>query len=194
MRFRSCLLVPALAGVVVLVAVMMPAAAWLFFKPIRIIAPELNGVTCAGAVCVDDTARLPEAVQLHGEAMANVAAKLMPLNHPPRAVFCSTPACYSAFGGRGAGVAVFDLGVIIAPHAWQIYIVEHELIHMLQAQELGLLGRERTPMWFKEGMAFHVSDPPPGGLPDYAQGWAAQYREWEARVGRENVWQAIRAE
>lgn len=194
MRFGRNLPVAVLAGALLLIAVMIPAAAWLFFKPIRIIAPELNGVTCAGPVCVDDSAALPMAEQLYAEGMANVAAKLTALNRPPRAVFCSTRACYRAFGGRGAGVAVFDLGIVIAPHAWQTYIVEHELIHILQAQELGLLGRERTPIWFKEGMAFHVSDPPPDGLPDYAQGWAGQYREWEARVGRENVWEAIRAE
>jgi hypothetical protein len=59
---------------------------------------------------------------------------------------------------------------------------------MLQAQELGLRGRERTPLWFKEGMPFFVSAPPPFDLPDYAKPLVEQYATWEQRVGRDNVW------
>ena len=171
----------------------IPVAAWGFFKPVRIVAPQLNGVACAGAVCVEDMSTLPAALQLHSEAMSNVAAKLRPLRSPPRAVFCSTRACYHSFGGgMERGVTLFALGVIIPPESWQVYIVEHELIHMLQAQELGLLGRERTPAWFKEGMPFFVSAAPAFDVPDYAQPLIAEYQAWEQRVGRDNVWAEIR--
>jgi uncharacterized membrane protein len=71
--------------------------AWSFFKPIRVIAPELNGVTCAGAVCVEHLSTLSRAEELHETAMANIAAKLRPLSSPPRAVFCSTRQCYQSF-------------------------------------------------------------------------------------------------
>lgn len=181
-----------LAAVSLLALALLPAGAWAFFKPVRIVAPDLNGVTCAGAVCVEDMATRALAAELHATAMANVAAKLRPLSSPPRAVFCSTPECYGSFGGRGCGITVFNLGVVIAPECWQLHIVEHEFIHMLQAQELGLLGRERTPMWFKEGMPFHVSQSPEFDLPDYARPWAARYMAWEQQVGRENVWDEIR--
>jgi len=170
----------------------LAAGAWLFFKPIRVVAPGLNGVTCFGAVCVEEVSKLPLAEELHERAMANVAEKLRPLSSPPRAVFCSTRRCYQDFGGRGLGITVFDLGVVIAPGGWHLNIVEHEFIHMLQAQELGLIGRERTPMWFKEGMPFFVSNSPGFETPDYAKPWAAQYEEWEQRVGRESIWNEIR--
>lgn len=63
---------------------------------------------------------------------------------------------------------------------------------MLQAQELGLLERESAPDWFTEGMAFYLSEPPDFDLPDYARPWVSRYKEWEAQVGRENVWDEIR--
>lgn len=126
--------------------------------------------------------------------MWNIASKLGPLRSPPRAVFCSTRECYSSFGGgRESGAAIFHLGVIISPESWQTYIVEHELIHMLQAQELGLRGRERTPLWFKEGMPFFISDPPEFDLPEYAKPLASEYQRREKLVGRENVWHAIQS-
>lgn len=171
-----------------LLAASVPITAWAFFKPIRIVAPQLNGVTCVGAICVDSMATLPAAMQLHSDAMSNVAEKLRPLKSPPLAVFCSTRSCYESFGGVGRGITVFHLGVVIPPESWQTYIVEHEFIHMLQAQELGLRGRERTPLWFKEGMPFFISDPPPFDLPDYAKPLVEQYAAWEQRVGRDNVW------
>ncbi len=169
-------------------AASLPIAVWAVFRPIRIIAPQLNGVTCVDAICVDSSATLPAAEQLHADAMSNVASKLRPLASPPRTVFCSTRACYESFGGAGRGITVLDLGVVIPPDSWQTYIVEHEFIHMLQAQELGLRGRERTPLWFKEGMPFFVSAPPLFDLPDYAKPLVEQYAAWEARVGRDNVW------
>ena len=182
-----------LLSAALLLTAAIPVAAWALFKPVRIVAPHLNGVTCNGAVCVENPSTLPAALRLHAEAMSNVAARLRPLESPPRAVFCSTRACYQSFGGgMERGAAIFNLGIIIPPDSWQIYIVEHELIHMLQAQELGLRGRERTPPWFKEGMPFFVSAPPAFDLPDYARPLVAEYQAWEQRVGRDNVWAEIR--
>ena len=171
-----------------LIAASVPITAWVFFKPIRIIAPQLNGVTCVDVICIDSVATLPAALQLHSDAMSNVALKLRPLKSPPLTVFCSTRSCYESFGGNGRGITVFHLGVVIPPDSWQSYIVEHEFIHMLQAQELGLRGRERTPLWFKEGMPFFVSAPPFFDLPDYAKPLVEQYAAWEQQIGRDNVW------
>lgn len=171
-----------------LFAASLPIAAWAFFKPIRILAPQLNGVTCVDAICVDNLASLPAALELHAGAMSNVAQKLRRLKSAPLTVFCSSRACYQSFGGIGRGITIFDLGVVIPPDSWQTYIVEHEFIHMLQAQELGLRGRERTPLWFKEGMAFFVSAPPAFDLPDYAKPLVEQYAAWEQQVGRDKVW------
>ena len=130
-----------------LIAASVPITAWVFFKPIRIIAPQLNGVTCVDVICIDSVATLPAALQLHSDAMSNVALKLRPLKSPPLTVFCSTRSCYESFGGNGRGITVFHLGVVIPPDSWQSYIVEHEFIHMLQAQELGLRGPPTVDAW-----------------------------------------------
>jgi hypothetical protein len=44
------------------------------------------------------------------------------------AVFCSTGACHHAFvGGMERGMALLDLGIILAPGSWVPRIVEREL-------------------------------------------------------------------
>ena len=186
MKIRSVLMLAALALVASL-----PAIAWATFKPVRILAPGLNGVTCIDRLCVEEPSRLAEARALQRAAVDAVGRKLVPLEAPPMTVFCSTRRCYHAFGGgMERGATLFNWGVILPPDSWVPYIVEHEYIHMLQGQELGLLGRERTPDWFKEGMPFFVSEPPDHDLPDYARPLAARYQAWEQRVGRASVWEA----
>jgi hypothetical protein len=184
---RRSLLLAALVA-----ALCAPALAWAFFKPVRIFAPDFNGVRCRERVCVDDPAQFDRATALQRAAVAAVGRKLVPLERAPLTVFCATNACYRSFGGGGErGATLFDWGVILPPQSWVAHIVEHEYIHMLQAQQLGLYGRQQTPDWFKEGMPFLVSAPPDFDLPDYARPLAAEYAAWEARVGRANVWTAI---
>jgi hypothetical protein len=168
-----------------------PAIAWATFKPVRILAPTLNGVACVNRVCVEDPALLGRAELLQRNAISAVGRKLMPLQRAPLTVFCSSRECYHSFGGgMERGATLFNWGVILPPDSWVPHIVEHEYIHMLQAQQLGLVGRQRTPAWFKEGMPFFVSDPPDYDLPAYARPLVARYRSWEHDVGREHVWQA----
>ena len=41
-----------------------PVAAWMLYKPMRVIAPELNGVSCIGEdICTDNALRYEEAIQ-----------------------------------------------------------------------------------------------------------------------------------
>lgn len=174
-------------------AVAAPAITWASFKPVRILAPWLNGVSCVGRVCVEDPNELSRAEKLQLAAVAQVGIKLVPLDRPPLTVFCSTRECYHSFGGgMERGATLFNWGVILPPESWVPHIVEHEYIHMLQAQELGLLGRQRTPDWFKEGMPFDVSRPPEYDLPAYARPLVNRYKAWEQRVGSKHVWQAVR--
>ena len=181
-------IVIALAGALVLAA---PLVTWAAFKPVRILAPTLNGVTCTGRVCVEDPARLARAQALQRDAVDAVGEKLVALRETPLTVFCSTRACYRSFGGGAErGATLLDWGVILPPESWVAHIVEHEYIHMLQAEQLGLTGRQRTPDWFKEGMPFLVSAPPDDDLPAYARPLVARYQAWEQRVGRHEVWRA----
>jgi len=181
------------ALIALVVVASLPFVAWATFKPVRILAPELNGVTCTGRVCVEDAARLPRAIRLQQAAMARTAEDIGPLERPPLTVFCSTRECYRSFGGGlERGATLLDWGVILPSESWQTYLVEHEYIHMLQAEKLGLIGRQRTPDWFKEGMPFFISQPPDFDLPDYARPLVAKYRACERRVGRRHAWSAIR--
>lgn len=132
--------------------------------------------------------------ELQRAAVAEIARKLVALEQAPATVFCSTRKCYHSFGGgMERGAALLNWGVILPPESRVPYIVEHEYIHMLQSQQLGLLGRQRTTRWFKEGMPFFISDPPRHELPDYARPLIARYQAWEQRIGRENVWEAAAA-
>ena len=74
------------------------------------------------------------------------------------------------------GATLFNWGVILPPESWVPHIVQHEYIHMLQAQQLGLVGRQQAPDWFKEGMPFFVSEPPDYDLPAYARPLVARYQ------------------
>lgn len=177
--------------VITALAVATPAIAWATFKPIRTLAPAFNGITCFERVCVEDPTQFGRAEALQRNAISAVGRKLAPLQSVPITVFCSSRACYHSFGGGMEREAtLFNWGVIIPPDSWVPYIVEHEYIHMLQAQQLGLLGRQRTPAWFKEGMPFLVSEPSDHDLPAYARPLVSRYRSWEQRVGHENAWQA----
>ena len=181
----------ALGGATLALLAVMPAIAWASFKPVRILAPTLNGVTCVAQVCVEDPSKLALAQALQHNAIAAVGRKLVPLKQAPLTVFCSTRTCYQSFGGgMERGAAILNWGVILPPESWVAHIVEHEYIHILQAQQLGLLGRERTPLWFKEGMPFLISAPPAYDLPAYARPFVAQYKAWEQKEGRSNVWQS----
>lgn len=169
----------------------IPAIIWGTFKPIRILAPELNGVTCRARVCVENASHFGQATRLQRDAVGEVGRKLVPLKRAPLTIFCSTRRCYHSFGGgMERGATLLNWGVILPPDSWVPYIVQHEYIHMLQAQQLGLVGRQKTPAWFKEGMPFFVSEPPAFELPAYARPLASQYQKWEQRVGRKNVWHA----
>ena len=91
------------AALALLVA--MPVIAWAAFKPIRILVPTLNGVTCIAQVCVEEPPKLELAQLLQRNAVAAVRHKMVPLAAAPLTVFCLTRACYKSFGGgmeRGA--------------------------------------------------------------------------------------------
>src|SRR5258708_27025052 len=49
-----------LKRIVFIALLALPVAAWALVKPVRVLAPQLAGLTCHGEVCVDDPSRLPE--------------------------------------------------------------------------------------------------------------------------------------
>src|SRR5438874_13634472 len=76
----------------------VPLAAWALVKPLRVLAPQLEGLTCDEWVCVDDTSRRVEATRLYRDALKSVQTSVGALHAVPRAVFCATSVCSDVFG------------------------------------------------------------------------------------------------
>src|SRR4051812_13159003 len=90
-----CMLKP----IALVTLLLLPFAAWALVKPVRVLVPELAGVTCPSAhVCVDDPSRFAEATELYEEAVGFVQSRVGVIQPPPRAIFCSTEECSRAFG------------------------------------------------------------------------------------------------
>jgi hypothetical protein len=168
----------------------VPVAAWALIKPVRVLAPELAGVKCHGKICVDDPARLPEAAVLYDESVRFVQLNVGELRTLPRAVFCSTPACSEAFGSTSRiAYTVGTFAVVISNRGWKPHFVRHELIHHLQSERLGSLRNWLfKPTWFREGMAYSMSEDPRRSLPEPLQGYRSQFEHWFQRVGKAQLW------
>jgi hypothetical protein len=168
----------------------IPLAAWALVKPVRVLAPQWAGVSCVATVCVDDLSRLPEAQQLANEAIEFVQLNVGQLRHPPRMIFCSGKACSKSFGFTFDGAYnVATVGLVISDRGWQPYYVRHELIHHLQNEKLGSLQAWLLkPDWFKEGMAYSLSQDPRHPLPEPLEGYRNQYEAWAKRVGTQQIW------
>jgi len=184
MRKRVLLLLPLLA---------IPALSWAFFKPIRVLAPQLVGQTCEGAVCVDDPARLRDAQAIYRDALAFVDQSVGPIQSPPRAVFCSTAACSRRFGFTNNGAYTVGVsGIAISHRGWAPYFARHEMIHHLQNERLGVFGAWLgRPMWWREGMAYSLSLDERKLLPEPLQSYRSGFDQWLAKAGREKLWTAV---
>ena len=173
-----------------IVLLLIPGASWAFYKPVRVLAPELNGVTCIGsAICMEDVTRYEEASALYDEAFAFVNAVVGAIDEPPRAIFCSTEDCFESFGfDRAAAHTVGVSGIVVGPRGWKNHYIRHEIIHHLQAERLGVFEQWRSPNWFKEGMAYALSQDPRPVLSEPWQGYRSRFEAWFRSVGRKRLW------
>ena len=169
---------------------LLPLAAWAFVKPVRVLAPQLEGLTCVERVCIDDEARRAEAMRLYADALEYVQARVGSLETPPRAVFCSTQACSRSFGFSGQNAYTFGtMSFVISDRGWRPYFVRHELIHHLQNERLGALPAWLfKPVWFREGMAYSLSGDPRNPLPEPLQSYRARFDAWFKDVGPAQLW------
>jgi hypothetical protein len=178
-----------------LVLLAVPALSWAFFKPIRVVAPQLAGQTCDGPVCVDDAARLREAEAIYREALDFVDGSVGKIRSPPRMVFCSTIACSKRFGFTSNGAYTVGVaGIAISHRGWAPYFARHELIHHLQNERLGVFGAWLgRPTWWREGMAYSLSLDERRPLPQPLEGYRAGFDAWLATAGRDRLWTAVPA-
>jgi hypothetical protein len=192
MRMMRCskimkMLLPMLAFIVLFV----PFAAWTLYKPTRVLAPSwVGGISCVDAdICMDDTSRYTEALQLYKRALDSVSETVGPFQHKPRITFCSTQSCFRAFGfNKASAMTIAKYGIVISPRGWKPYYVRHEMIHHRQAEELGVLAPFRKPEWLMEGMAYSLSDDPRNPLSDRWQEDRDTFETWYKTVGRTNLW------
>lgn len=178
-----------LRGSILLVLLLAPPALWAFAKPLRLWAPSLHGLSCAEAVCVEEAERLAEATALYESALSRIDTFGTPLRKRPRMVFCSTDACYRGFGGGAERAITYPwVGSLIAPTSWAPHFARHELIHALQGQQLGEIGMLRKPAWFREGMAYAWSEPPPEDMPDAFVPLRDRFETWYAQIDARRLW------
>ena len=169
----------------------LPIAAWAFFKPVRVLAPELAGVSCIGEViCIDDPSRYVEASRLYESAIRFVGASVGEIGHKPLVIFCATDGCFQSFGlGQRSAATIGTFGIVVSPRAWKPHYLRHEMIHHLQKEKLGnLKAWIGTPEWFIEGMAYSLSEDPRPVLTEPWQQYRSRFEVWYRQVGKERLW------
>ena len=176
--------------ILLIVLLLIPGASWAFYKPVRVLAPELSDVRCIGdAICMEDVSRYEEAAALYDAAFGFVNAMVGEIKERPRAIFCSSQSCFESFGfERAAARTVGVSGIVVGPRGWKSHTMRHEMIHHLQAERLGVFEQWRSPEWFKEGMAYALSQDPRLVLSEPWHGYRSQFRAWFRSVGRERLW------
>lgn len=179
-----------LKRLLLIVMLCVPVATWAFFKPVRIVAPELAGLSCFNyTLCIDDLSRAHEAADLYDEALKFVEVSVGRIEYKPRVIFCSSDACAEHFSlGQRAGMTLGTLGIAIAPRGWKPFYLRHEMIHHLQSEQLGMLIAWTKPKWFLEGMAYFLSEDPRSKLSEPFQAYRSQFERWYAGVGKERIW------
>lgn len=171
-----------------------PVAAWAFFKPVRVVAPELAEITCIDdTLCTDDASRYREIALLYDEALHFVDSSVGLIENKPRVIFCGSEACFQSFGlGKRSAATMGTFGIVISPRAWKPHYVRHEMIHHLQYEKLGMIEALREPEWFMEGMAYSLSEDPRPKLSERFEQYRAQFEHWYQQVGKDELWEEAR--
>ena len=121
---------------------LLPIASWALYKPMRVLSPELNGITCANDyICIENHEKLNEATLLYNNAILFVNTSVGKVKNKPRITFCSSEKCYNSFGfhapAKATTVGISE--IIVSPRGWNDYFLRHEIIHHLQSEKLGVI-------------------------------------------------------
>ncbi|WP_206076629.1 hypothetical protein [Pseudoalteromonas rubra] len=178
-----------------LIIALSPLALWFGYKPIRILAPELNGLDCVSAtICIDDISQLDTASELYSSAHVFVEKHVAPFETNPRVIFCSSKSCFNSFGLNDMrAVTVSTFGVVLGPRGWESSFLAHEFVHHLQHEKLGNLEVWfDTPQWFMEGMAYSLTDEREA-LGEPWESYRDEFERWNKDSGTDNFWQRARS-
>lgn len=162
-----------------MVLMLVSLSALAFYKPVRVLMPELFGVNCHENVCVDDPLQFELAVALVGNAKNNLERQWGLFIDEPKVIFCSTEKCQMTFGHtKTAGYTFGSFGIIIQPRGWREHYVAHELIHYWQAENFGSLVHVYGESWVVEGMAYEFSNDPRSELHEPYESYRKKFSEW----------------
>jgi hypothetical protein len=180
---------------IILIALLLtPIVVWSAYKPVRVIVPQWNGVACVSEqICIEFPENADEAKALYDSALEFVNEFVDEVQTNPRVTFCSSAECFGAFGFRAPAKAktVGLSGIVVSPDGWKSHILRHEIIHHLQSEQLGIIRQWRSPPWFKEGMAYSLSEDA-RNLTEPFKGYREKFEKWSRQVGKEQVWEAAR--
>lgn len=186
---------PVFKRTILLALLLTPIVVWAAYKPVRIIAPQWNGVSCVTEqICIESPEKAEEAKVLYDSAVAFVNEFVGEVQRNPRITFCSSAECFGAFGFRAPAKAktVGLSGIVVGPDGWKSHILRHEIIHHLQAERLGIIGQWCSPPWFKEGMAYSLSKDA-RNLTEPFKSYREKFGNWRTQVGQEQMWEAASA-
>ncbi|NNF97309.1 MAG: hypothetical protein HKM94_10315 [Halobacteria archaeon] len=175
----------------IIILLTVPVAIWAFFKPVRVLAPELTGIFCASShICIDDKSHVEKATYLYEEALHFIENSLASIESKPRVIFCASSACAQSFGlGKRSAITVSTFGIIVGPRAWEPHYLRHEMIHYVQFEKLGTLKAWfGSPKWLTEGMAYYLSEDPRSELAEPFESYRSEFASWYQQVGRDNLW------
>jgi hypothetical protein len=180
---------------IVFLSVILVFAVFMFYKPSRILIPEINDVSCATtSICIDDMSRLKQAEELIATSVLEIENRLGPLQNYPKTVFCSAQACYEKFGFKHAAAhAIGRSGIVIGPRGWEPHYVKHEIIHYWQAENIGMVRMLFVDDWIIEGMAYALSGDPRAELDQPWQSYRAKFSDWYRSVGQNDLSVAIKS-
>lgn len=150
-----------LAGAVAMLILAGGTAAAAIPGPQRALCPQCFGLTDIGDdVFTDDPAPAAQLQALVALANAEMATFFGgPVRSHPRFVLCTTPECFTTFGGGSTGITYGWQLIRVAPHGLRPAIVTHELLHAELAVRVGwkTLWHDPVPVWFNEGLATYLA-------------------------------------
>ena len=164
--------------------IIAPLSALAFYKPIRVIIPEIFGINCQyDNLCVEDNSKLFSAIKLVKSSKTSLENNWGLIVGNPKIIFCSTDECKETFGlSKAAGYTVGTFGIIITPRGWKEHYVSHELIHFWQANNYGSYVLISSKSWVIEGMAYGLSGDPRKVLSEPFQSYRSKYLSWHKDI------------
>lgn len=182
-------------GIIVLIIIALPVALWGFYKPIRVLAPELNGLICINDnICLDDIRKNEVAKRLYLKSASITNNAIGQFYKNPRAIFCTTETCYKSFGFKPTSVAhaVGTSGVVISPRGWNNTKIIHEFVHHIQAERIGVIQMLLKPDWLIEGMAYYISNDIMHNVPQRYMEAKIRFEKWYIEIGNEKMWETAK--